>query len=45
MKLIAPTLPRCARSAAPSWRRGSGFTVAGGCFALGLPGGKTDFLL
>jgi hypothetical protein len=35
MKLIAPTLPRCARSAAPH----------GGCFALGLPGGKTDFLL
>ena len=45
MKVQAPTLPRCARSAAPSWKKGSGFTEPWGCFALGRPGSKTDVQL
>ena len=45
MKVQAPTLPRCARFAAPSWKKGSGFTEPWGCFALGRPGSKTDVQL
>ncbi len=37
---IAPTLPRCARCAAPSWGRGLGDTDAGDAPALGRPGGR-----